>query len=240
MTSSVSTRSRNTSLAIALLTSGYLFGGVFVGIAVGLSVGSPNSGAFHMTRNAVAGVIALACMIAASAMWARDLGRRTGAADLRRAGWAGALSFGPVALAVGLVLTWLEQRIVERREGPALPIHVVYGMLFVSASLVVAAVSAWALGVGLRSSLSERRRLTLTTGLAAGGAYLVVYLVMELAGWQVGAPGAGQRATMLVVTGLGCLAAALAGGAAIGTVLFRAGHTNQISNKQPSVESNSS
>jgi hypothetical protein len=65
MTSAVSTRSRNTSLAIALLTSGYLFGGVFVGIAVGSIVGSLNPAAFHMTRNLVATVIAIACMIAA-------------------------------------------------------------------------------------------------------------------------------------------------------------------------------
>ncbi|MDP9203336.1 MAG: hypothetical protein M3P26_15595 [Gemmatimonadota bacterium] len=221
MTSTALTGSRNTPLAIALLTGGYLFGGFFVGMAFSLVVGSPNPGAFHMTRNVLAGVIAVACMIAASTAWARDLARRMGTADLRHAGWAGALSFGPVALAVGLTLTWLEQRIVERGAGPAPPIHIVYGMLFIPASFVVASVSAWILGVGLRLSASEQRRLTLATGLAAAGAYLVVYLVMELAGWQVGAPGAAQRATMLVVTALGCLAAALAGGAALGTVLFR-------------------
>jgi hypothetical protein len=43
---------------------------------------------------------------------------------------------------------------------------------------------------------------------------------MELAGWQVGAPGAAQRATMLVVTGLGAFAATLAGGATLGAMIF--------------------
>ena len=148
MTSAALTRSRNTPLRIALLTSEYLFGGFFVGMAFALIVGSPNRGALHVTRNVLAGVIVLACMIAGSTAWARDLARRIGAADLRRAGWAGALSFGPVALAVGLMLTWLEQRIVGGREEPTLPIHIVYGMLFVPASLVVASVSGLVLGVG--------------------------------------------------------------------------------------------
>jgi hypothetical protein len=88
--------------------------------------------------------------------------------------------------------------------------------LFVPASFFVAAASAWIVGVGLRRNAGEQRMLALTTGLAAAGAYFLVYLVMDLAGWKVGAPDAGKRATMLVVTGLGSLAAALGGGGAIG------------------------
>lgn len=171
-----------------------------------------------MTRNVAAGVITVACMTVAGVAWARRLAELVAAPDLRRAGWAGALGFGPTVMVAGLVLTVLEQRIVERggAVGMSLPIHVVYGMLFVPAVFVVAAASAWIVGVGLRRTAAEQRRLALTTGLAAAGAYFLVYLLMDLAGWKVGAPEAGKRATMLVVTGLGSLAAALGGGAAIG------------------------
>jgi hypothetical protein len=118
-----------------------------------------------------------------------------------------------------LVLTLLEQRLVERAGVPALQIHGVYGMLFVPARLFVAAVSAWVIGEGLRFRATMNRRLALSTGFAAAGAYLLVYLLMDFAGWQVGAPEASKRATMLVVTALASLAAALAGGAAMGSVI---------------------
>jgi hypothetical protein len=210
-----------TPTSVALLTTGYLFGGIFVGMALGVAVGSPTPGAFHMTRNVVAGGIAAASMTVAGIAWARRLAEVVAAPDVRRAGWAGALSFGPTVMVAALVLTALEQRIVERggAAGMSLPLHVVYGTLFVPAAFFVAAASAWIVGVGLRRAAGEQRRLALTTGLAAAGAYFLVYVLMDLAGWKVGAPEAGKRATMLVVTGLGSLAAALSGGAAIGLVL---------------------
>ncbi len=229
MTAAAMPRPTTTPLSIAMMTVGYLFGGFFVGIAIAFPVGS-QQGEFHMARNVVAGAIALACMTTAATLWARQLARTAGFTDLRRAGWAGALSFGPAATIAGLVLTLLEQRIVEQGRGPALPLHVVYGMLFVPATLFVAAASAWIIGAGLRLSAALRRTLAVRTGLAAGGAYLCVYLLMDLAGWKVGGPDAARRATMLVVTGLGTLAAAFAGGAAIGTVIVpRASDRSQLS-----------
>src|SRR5512146_2779529 len=152
------TRPSTTPLGIALLTTGYLFGGFAVGIAVGFVVGSPKPGAFHMTRNVAAGVVAVACMMAASTLWARELARRAGVFEARRAAWAGALSFGPVATIVGLILTALEQQIVERGRGPALPIHALYGILFVGATLIVASVTTWivAAGLGVSPALQHR------------------------------------------------------------------------------------
>jgi len=214
------TRPSTTPLAIALLTTGYLFGGFAAGIAIGFVVGSPQPGAFHMARNVAAGVLAVACMMTASTAWARELARRAGVFEARRAAWAGALSFGPIAIVVGLILTALEQQIVERGRGPALPIHTLYGILFVGATLVVASITTWIVAAGLGVSPALRLRAALSTGFAAAVAYFLVYLGMEFAGWQVGAPGAAQRATMLVVTGLGALAAALAGGATLGAMIF--------------------
>jgi hypothetical protein len=228
------TRPSTTPLGIALLTTGYLFGGFAAGIAIGFVVGSPTPGAFHMTRNVAAGVIAVACMMAASTLWARELARRAGVFEARRAAWAGALSFGPVAIVVGLVLTALEQQIVERGRGPALPIHTLYGILFVSATLIVASVTTWIVAAGLGVSPSLQHRVALSSGFAAAGAYFLVYLGMEFAGWEVGAPGAAQRATMLVVTGLGALAAALAGGATLGAMMFSGAPSQQAARSQAS------
>jgi hypothetical protein len=209
-------------MSISFLTAGYLVAGLLAGVGIGFIVGSPKPGALHAAQNVVAGVIAVACMTVAAAKWGREIARRIGALDLRRATWAGALSFGPVSLVVGLVLTVLERVIVEQGRGPALPIHVVYGLLFVPGAFVIAAFSALILGVGLRRDSSDLVRLALASGVAACAVYLGVYLAMDAAGFRVGGPDAAKRATMLVVTALSCLGASLAGGAAIGWVLLRA------------------
>lgn len=214
------TRPSTTPLGIALLTTAYLFGGFAAGVAIGFVVGSPTPGPFHMTRNVAAGMIAVACMMTASTFWARELARRAGVFEARRAALAGALSFGPVAIVVGLILTALEQQIVERGRGPALPIHTLYGILFVGATFVVASITTWIVAAGLGASPALQHRVAAASGFASACAYFIVYLGMELAGWRVGAPGAAQRATMLVVTGLGALAAALAGGATLGAMIF--------------------
>jgi hypothetical protein len=60
-------------------------------------------------------------------------------------------------------------------------------------------------------------------GLVAAAVFLVVNLLMEGAGWVVGAPRAAERFTMLTVMFVGNLAAALAGGALLGWQLHRRG-----------------
>jgi hypothetical protein len=211
-----------TPLSAAVLTVAYLFGGLLVGIGLGFVIGAPPGATPHTTRNVAAGVIAVAVMTAAAAMWAKEiLQRAESGGDATRARWAGAVSFGPATLAVGLMLTVLEKIIVEQGRGPSLPVHVVYAMLFIPGSLVVATVAGVALGVGLRLRGRELWRLAVASGLAACVAYLAIYLLMDLLGWRVGAPGASRRATMLVVTSLGCLGATAAGGAAIGAILSR-------------------
>src|SRR5438067_4120851 len=195
----------------------YLSGGFIVAMALASAVGTPSE-PFEVVRNVTAGIVALACLSAAAAAWARDLALRAGSTETHRAAWAGALGFGPAVLVVGLALTALEPHVVTRPR-LALPLHVVYGLLFVPSAAIVAGVCAWSLTIALRLTPAKRRRVTLATALAALGAYLAVYLVMELAGWRVGAPGAGRRATMVVVTALAALAATAAGGATLGARL---------------------
>lgn len=214
---------RITPLSGALLTTGYLFGGFAIGIGIGSIVGTPGHGGVALARNVLAGVAALACMIVGGARWGRELARRTDAADVSRATRAGALSFGPSAIAAGLVLTLFEGIIVEQHRGPALPIHVVYGLLFVPAVFFVASSSVLVIGAGLRLRTTKRWQLALICGTAAAAAHFVVYQAMDRAGWRIGAPDAARRATMIVVTSLGALAAAVAGGAALGFLLRAAG-----------------
>jgi hypothetical protein len=57
----------------------------------------------------------------------------------------------------------------------------------------------------------------------------VVNLLMEAAGWVVGAPGAAERATMLTVMFAGNLGAALAGGAVMAIRLDAAARANHAS-----------
>ena len=210
---------RVTPLSGALLTTGYLFGGFAIGVGIGGVAGSPGHSALAIARDAVAGAIALTCMIVGGARWGRELALRVGAADVRRASRAGAFSFGPIAIVAGLVLTLFEGIIVQRQRGPAIPIHVVYGFLFVPAVFLVASGTTLMLGAGLRLPASKRWRVALMCGVTAAAAHWIVYQLMDTAGWRIGAPDAARRATMIVVTSLGVLAAALAGGATLGYFL---------------------
>jgi hypothetical protein len=210
---------RVTPLSGALLTTGYLFGGFVIGVGIGGAVGTPGHSLLALTRDVIAGAIALACMILGGRRWGRELALRLDAPDVRRASLAGAFGFGPGAIAAGLVLTVFEGIFVQQQRGPALPIHIVYGFLFVPAVFFVASSTVLVLGAGLRIQASKRWRVALACGLAAAAAHLIVYQAMDKAGWRIGAPDAARRATMIVVTSLGALAAALAGGAVLGYFL---------------------
>jgi hypothetical protein len=214
---------RVTPLSGALLTTGYLFGGFAIGIGIGGVVGTPGHSPLAIARDVVAGVIALTCMIVGGARWGRELALRFGARDVRRASRAGAFSFGPSAIAAGLVLTVAEGIVVQQQRGPSVPIHILYGFLFVPAVFVVASSAVLVIAAGLRIRPSRRWRLALPCGFAAASAHLIVYQAMDKAGWRIGAPDAARRATMVVVTSLGALAAALAGGSTLGYFLSRVG-----------------
>lgn len=193
------------------------------GLALGIALGSLVHGGLpgHIDESSkalIAAIPALAGVIAGGALWGALLARITGAGGRRRMAWAGALGFGPTVIAVAMALGALEGIIVERRQGPDLPVHQVFTLLFVPASTVVAAVGAWAVSVAARAG-GRGTRVALFAGLAGGAAFLLVNLLMDAAGWRVGAPGAADRATMLTVAGLGALAAGLAGGAVLGRLL---------------------
>jgi hypothetical protein len=212
---------RVTALSIGRLTTGYLLGGLVVGIGLGAAIGAPA----HSVRNVLAGVVAMICMTCAGALWARSLARavgRTNDSDVSAATRAGAWSFGPITIAVGLILTLLEQTLVGGANGPVSAIHVVYGLLFVPAASIIAGLTTWIVVRTLLVEARGRHRVALATAMATGGIYLAIYLAMDAAGWRVGGPDAAKRATMLVVTGVAGAGACMAGALTLGRVLIRA------------------
>jgi hypothetical protein len=200
----------------AAITVRDLIGGLVV--AVGLGSLADMLPLPLVIRRGVDGMVALSITLLAGGFWGRDMAQLAGRPDLQRTRKLTALSVGPAIIAVGALLAIVEPSVVGRATRAGFAIHAVYTVLFVPVTGFVAAVGGFALGYGLE----DRRfgmRLAMVAGLAALVAFLAVDLLMYAIGWHVGAPNAGRRATMLVVTVLSASAAAGAAGAAIGRFL---------------------
>jgi len=200
-----------------------LFGGLLAGLLLGNLVFEVLPGSSVMNPQihyaAIAAIPTCIALAVGSAAWGRSMGRLAGVDESRRMGWAGILGFAPITLVMAFSLLGLEPVAVER-FGERVPIHRVFTLLFVPTAFIIASVSAWAIGVGLRDKPLSRA-LAWRVGLTSAAAFLAVNLVMEAAGWVVGAPRAAERATMVTVMSLGNLVAALSGGAVLGLTLGR-------------------
>lgn len=205
------------------MTAVTLFGGLLLGILVGNGVFAVLPGSSVTSPQVHYAVLAalptLLLLAAGSAAWGRSMASLAGEPASRRMAWAGILGFAPITLALAFSLLALEPIAVER-FGDQIPIHRVFTLLFVPTAFLISGVSAWAIGIGLRDKTLSRA-LAWRVGLTGAVAFLVVNLLMEAAGWVVGAPGAAERATMITVMSLGNLAAALCGGAVLGSILGR-------------------
>jgi hypothetical protein len=216
-----------TIFASAVATAFILFAGIFAGIVAGAFVNDTLPG--HSTdpvNLALSMIAALTAFAAGGAVWGWAMSRITRSADGRRMAWAGAIGFAPTAILVVLALTVSENLIVEQRQGPELPIHNVFTILFVPAAAIISGVGGFAMGIGARNRVAARK-LAWVCAVAGGVAFLFVNLTMDALGLRVGAPGAAERATMLATALLGDLAAALVVGGMIGTVLLRGETTLQ-------------
>lgn len=196
-----------------------LFGGLLIGLLVGnlafkVLPGSNvmNPAPLHI---GIAALPAFFGFLVGGAAWGLLMGRMIGAADQRRMGWAGLLGFAPITLLLAVTLGIAEPYLVTTMN---LPVHRVFTVLFVVAAFLIAGTSSWALGRGLRDTALSRL-LFWRIGLTAAATFLAVTLLMEAAGWVVGAPGAAERATMITVTGVGNLMAAIVAGGVLGRVL---------------------
>ncbi len=202
----------------ALLTVLTLFGGMLAGVGIGLVFQNLPSHSLPSAVSITLGVIpAVTGLLVGGAAWGLAMGRLAQANNRRRMALAGILGFVPITILLAFVLLTLEPIAVEK-FGAQLPIHRVFTLFFVPSAFLIAGISAFAIGEGL-SNRALAAVLLWRVGLAAAAAFLVVNLVMEISGWVVGAPGAAERATMLVVMFVGNLGAALAGGAVMGATL---------------------
>ena len=204
--------------AVTVLT---LFGGLLLGVVAGEIVFEILPG--HTINNPdplhilLAALPALVGMMLGSGLWGVWMGRLARASHPRRMMLAGALGFAPITIVLGIALSVLEPIAVEQ-FGAQLPVRHLFTLFFVPTAFLIAGVSAWAIGIGLQNR-ALAMSLLWRVGLAAALAFLVVNLVMEAFGWQVGAPLASERFTMLTVAFASDLGAALAGGAALGLLL---------------------
>ena len=204
----------------ALVTGLCLSGGLLLGLAAGIAVSGLPMHFPERTRNLLSAIPVLVIVAASGAAWGYAMGRQTGARNIRRMTWAGALSFAPSLILAAMMLARLEVAIVERGNGPDLPVYIVFTLLFVPAAFLVAGVGGLALGLAQRD-LRLAGKLGFGAAHAGGLAFLAVNVVMDTLGWRVGAPGAAERATMLTVMIVSNLGTALAGGATIGVLLRR-------------------
>ncbi len=218
---------RRQILFSALATTACLFGGLLVAFTVAIAVSNLPMHIPNQTLNFISLVLLISILFFAGAAWGFAMAKISSTGNKRRMIWAGALSFSPALVLAGLTLATLEKAVVERGQGPDLPVHIVFTILFVPAAFFIAGAGGLALGLAERN-LRLGLRLAIGGGLSAAIAFLLVNLLMDALGWRVGAPGAAERATMLTVTMAGNLAAALAGGGILGYQLSRYFQSNTV------------
>lgn len=205
-------------LLSGLATAFCLIGGMLLGGVLGAIVNERLPGHQTDVVNIILSAIpAFGGVIAGGAAWGWAISRITLAGNGTRMAWAGAIGFGPTAILAALALTFFENLIVEQHQGPQLPIHNVFTMLFVPAAMIVAGIGGLAIGIGAR--LKQPTGLAIMSALGGGIAFLAVNLLMDTLGWRVGAPGAAERATMLTTFFNGSFAAAVVGGGVIVVML---------------------
>lgn len=194
----------------------YLFGGVAVstvGVAI-LSMHVPDSNLRPLLFIAVI----VAGTAAGGAAFARAMGRLVGFTELRRPGWSGS-SFGLLVITAALVLSGPEAVALSGVEQPwGLPVHILFGVVFVPAVFCVVFLFGLAVSAALRLGVAAVV-VAWKMAAAGSGAFLAATIIQDLLGRRVGGPNAEVTFTMLSVMLIGLLAAAVASGAVMASLL---------------------
>ncbi len=153
----------------------------------------------------------LIILLLSGAVWGGTVARLTGKTRGRQMALAGALGWGLSALLAGIALRVLE--LMTLASPPAgLPIQVLFALSFTPASFLVAGTGGFALGLAQHDARSAWR-LALGSAVAGAAGFLVVSVLMQALGWGIGAPGAAEHISVLVLGIAGSIGAAgLAGG----------------------------
>jgi len=203
-------------LASAVTTAVSLMGGVIVGMAIVVLV---DRLPFHAPDQTLF-LLAMIPIFGGGALWGFILTRIHNLPKRMGASIAGSFSFGFGVIGAANLLGDLERVLVAQHRLPGVPIHVIFTLLFVPATFLVATLGASA--ILLASGNRARWFLSaLATGAAAASSFLVVDLILDALGFRVGAPRAEERATMLTVAFLSSAAAAFSAGGILGYVLSR-------------------
>lgn len=189
----------------------------FFGLAVATGFGL-NALQIHNIEFIGFSIILLLCLLGGS-LWGRALARISSFPGTQSFMIANAVSFGPSVIFVALSLGTLERILVEQGQAQ-MPIHILFEILFTSGTFVVTALNGVANGIALRNTRAIGR-LALLSGAAGALGFLIPTLLLDLAGRQVGAPGAAETATMITNMLTGLVFAAASSGAVQALQIYR-------------------
>lgn len=151
-------------------------------------------------------------------LWGRGLGRVTHQTHPERLAWAAAIAFAATTTIAVNRINHTEVILNRLLFQTKLPVHILFLYIFMAGNGAVVGVTGAALGLA-KSDWKATLKLG-GVGVVIGAlTFLTVFLVMELFGFRVGAPGAEERATMLTVMVIGIWSTALVGSGIFGRML---------------------
>lgn len=163
-------------------------------------------------------IVLIGLMLAGNALWARAIAQLALIRSLRRFILVAAIAQVVVTFVAALLLGKAEEHFVQNGN-TALPLHVLFTLLFVPAAFIGAFIIGITCGLALgRPALAWR--MGLHGAVAAAFVFLVMNVLQDALGRRVGGPRAAETATMITVTLLCMTAASMAFSAALGRLLI--------------------
>jgi len=162
-------------------------------------------------------LIGFAIFVGGGWLWTHALIRPLRLSHASRVCAMGAISVAATTMLCILGLGKLEEYFVADGNSP-MPIHQLYTLLFVPATFLATALTAGVIGRAIGST-AFAIRLALQAGGATAFTYLVFNILQDLLGRRVGGLNAANTATMITVTLVCYIAAALTMSAVMGRIL---------------------
>lgn len=203
-------------LMSAVGTVASLMGGVIVAVVINILLDRLR---IHASDQILI-LLAMILIFGGGALWGVLLTRIHGLPHRMGTSIAGSLSFGLGVIGAATLLHNLERILVAQHRLSGVPVHIIFTMLFVPATFLVATIGSSAILL-VSGNRANWIRSALLTGLTASLSFLIMDLILDGAGMRVGAPRAVEHSTMLTVAFLGSTAAAFSAGAILGLVLSR-------------------
>lgn len=163
--------------------------------------------------------------------WGRGLGRVTHQTHPEHLAWAAAIAFAATTTIAVNRINHTEVILNRLLFQTKLPVHILFLYIFIAGNGAVVGVTGAALGVA-KSDWKMTLKLG-GMGIVVGAlTFLIVFLIMELFGFRVGAPGAAERATMLTVMSIGIWSTALVGSGIFGRMLQNSRENDEADEEQ--------